>query len=1277
MGPESDPLVASALSYSSPAALYDPYAPWAVSSLSHSASDGLSWAFSYSYDSSYLFMSSASEGPSGALPADLIATSWSYDGLGNPTSVSQSSNAYASMAYSDQHGTRLLSSLSYGVGSFSWSYDAFGRPVSISYAEPNQTPSVLGAYSYDEFGRLTQALGESYSWNDDGTLTSLSCGSLAVSYSRFDAHSSESVSFNNENPTIVSSHGPEACSYGDPRLGEALFQLIPGLSSAVFPEPENAGSTPWDGSVAHLTLRGRSMAIGSRAGWIPSFSREGAATCLRLFGTSYYVARPRYAFPVQSPPAGGAPGASAGFWVKLSSPLDGKPVLQASVGAAFDQNMENGHADHAVLLRLKENSNGSWSLEAVAQHRASPQAEGVAFEAPITMGSWHFLCLSLSYGGDGSALDSISLRVDGARYSSAPPSGFPAVQWPSSGSLIEVSFLGGGYAPAYRPWPDHCDLTQGLAYAPFISVEGSPLSSEEELFAYQETKKAVLGDPSSMGSPVAARSFLSPDIPSGFEAIAPLEGDFSLIAGTLGPSEVSAPSGRLARPGDAFRYDPVERRFRYWPCGDALVWAASPVAAHACFAFCFRPAGLEGAAPLYRTLCRLGFGGRQLGRIVLMGSDLYLVSGASYIFIGDAGPSTSQWLGVELWTESRDIGFLKRTVGVARVYLGDSSFSYVQSDLIPSSFLLSVSGDPFIDLGGEASAPFLGFADRFGAWIGDWSSQKMSALQSCFSAQKVSVEEIDPFGQLSSRSMHGPSGLLMSSSFAPLIVQEGAESLRRPGLVSSEGHAINGAPASSFGREYEYDYFGRLVESFAVGADHEEDDPLDSYEYDGLGRLKSWTDPNGKTTEYTWADGHVTKVKKDPLTSTFSYSGHRMTSAPGMMFFSYRADAPFLINKISMPQGHFPSPLSATLSYMGRTITGVSVQGSFPMTPCSFSYDARGRRTSKTSNGITHSYFYEGSTLIRESISDSPSHDLRFFYHMSGAPAFMTLDGVAYYYVVDAFGSVVGLVDGSGSLVATYSYDPWGKILSTTDTSGVGLVNLNPLRYRSYYYDSETRWYLCGSRYYSPEWMRWVTPDSVDYLDPETPGGLDPYAYCYGDPVDYADPTGTEAIALSIAAVMLIIGAVGLLSLAATESQTHLLTNFSEMLAAGIGDAVETLVDWISTWDFSWLGDLMSSFRTDSSTLTGYYPYPLLNIGPSVMYSKSWDPNARPGQKKQGRERKNKARARFTKKCKYRNGPKPLKHHTPGHDHKKYLWWLLFGFWRDGLYEDDDDEGFF
>lgn len=79
----------------------------------------------------------------------------------------------------------------------------------------------------------------------------------------------------------------------------------------------------------------------------------------------------------------------------------------------------------------------------------------------------------------------------------------------------------------------------------------------------------------------------------------------------------------------------------------------------------------------------------------------------------------------------------------------------------------------------------------------------------------------------------------------------------------------------------------------------------------------------------------------------------------------------------------------------------------------------------------------------------------------------------------------------------------------------------NSIRYRGYYYDTETGFYFLNSRYYSPQWRRFISPDSTDYLDPETPNGLNHYAYCGNDPVNYADPSGHSAVLIG-----LIIGAV-------------------------------------------------------------------------------------------------------------------------------------------------------
>ena len=116
-------------------------------------------------------------------------------------------------------------------------------------------------------------------------------------------------------------------------------------------------------------------------------------------------------------------------------------------------------------------------------------------------------------------------------------------------------------------------------------------------------------------------------------------------------------------------------------------------------------------------------------------------------------------------------------------------------------------------------------------------------------------------------------------------------------------------------------------------------------------------------------------------------------------------------------------------------------------------------------------------------------------------------------------------------------YDAYGNICYMIDNSGISLGTINPFRYRSYYQDNETQLYWVSSRYYSPELCRWISPDSIEYLDPQSINGLNLYAYCNNDPINYADPSGHApewlqglAIGLAIVGAVLVIGAVTVLT---------------------------------------------------------------------------------------------------------------------------------------------------
>ena len=148
----------------------------------------------------------------------------------------------------------------------------------------------------------------------------------------------------------------------------------------------------------------------------------------------------------------------------------------------------------------------------------------------------------------------------------------------------------------------------------------------------------------------------------------------------------------------------------------------------------------------------------------------------------------------------------------------------------------------------------------------------------------------------------------------------------------------------------------------------------------------------------------------------------------------------------------------------------------------------------------------------------------------------------------------MGILDSSGTTVAAYTYNAWGNILSTTGT----LADLNPLRYRGYYYDSESGLYYVSSRYYDPEIGRWINADIPETLtlDFENFAQYNLFAYCFNNPVNMSDETGTWpswATKLAIGVGAIVIGAAVVAATAATGGAA---AAFTGALIAGVKTAV-------------------------------------------------------------------------------------------------------------------------
>jgi len=187
-----------------------------------------------------------------------------------------------------------------------------------------------------------------------------------------------------------------------------------------------------------------------------------------------------------------------------------------------------------------------------------------------------------------------------------------------------------------------------------------------------------------------------------------------------------------------------------------------------------------------------------------------------------------------------------------------------------------------------------------------------------------------------------------------------------------------------------------------------------------------------------------------------------------------------------------------TFTWNGRELA-TAVKGS---TSISYKYGADGLRTQKTVGSTVYNYYYADGLLIRQTWG---TNYMDFLYDESGSAYSFIYNGTQYYYVKNLQGDVMRIVNTSGTVVANYFYDAWGKV--TNSGNIVGLYN--PIRYRGYYYDTDTGFYYLQSRYYDPAIKRFISADDTDNLGANGDfTSLNLYAYCGNNPVAREDEAG-------------------------------------------------------------------------------------------------------------------------------------------------------------------------
>ena len=134
---------------------------------------------------------------------------------------------------------------------------------------------------------------------------------------------------------------------------------------------------------------------------------------------------------------------------------------------------------------------------------------------------------------------------------------------------------------------------------------------------------------------------------------------------------------------------------------------------------------------------------------------------------------------------------------------------------------------------------------------------------------------------------------------------------------------------------------------------------------------------------------------------------------------------------------------------------------------------------------------------------------MRFFYDSTGKRVGFANGTMLFYYLYNLQGDVVAIVRAAtGQIVAKYSYDAWGNC-TVTNAAGYAVGDKNPFRYRGYYYDTETGLYYLNSRYYNPEFGRFINADDIGYLGADgSPLSYNLFAYCMNNPVNRFDVNG-------------------------------------------------------------------------------------------------------------------------------------------------------------------------
>ena len=281
-----------------------------------------------------------------------------------------------------------------------------------------------------------------------------------------------------------------------------------------------------------------------------------------------------------------------------------------------------------------------------------------------------------------------------------------------------------------------------------------------------------------------------------------------------------------------------------------------------------------------------------------------------------------------------------------------------------------------------------------------------------------------------------------------------------------------------------YNYDGTLARTMDRYDYGDKDDLLINYTYDGLNRLTSenveaeeGSSVSSYSDTFTFDDNNNRATLDN---GTYSYdANNRMLSSPDSNSYSYSDGG--LLNS------------DGTYTYVYDGFNRLVQVKDYTTNDviASYTYNGDGQRITKTVDGVTTTYVWNGDNIVYETTGTTEQK----YYYGTILYAMEDTSGNVYYYGKNIHGDVVELYDEDGEYVRDYRYDAFGnqKTANANDT--------NPFRYAGEYYDKETGLIYLRNRYYDTRTGRFITEDPIR-------DGLNWYVYCGNNPVMFVDPLG-------------------------------------------------------------------------------------------------------------------------------------------------------------------------